>query len=108
MAAVVDTGGAYLRVSDEEILAAIPVLARGSGVFAEPAAAAAYAGAVAAADRGLVGADDEIVILATGSGLKDVPSAMRAVADAGTEPLRIPPQIDALERALSDRKDHRP
>ena len=108
MAAVVETGGAYLRVSDEEILAAIPVLARGSGVFAEPAAAAAYAGAVAAADRGLIGTDDEIVVLATGSGLKDVPSAMRAVAAAGTEPLRIPPQIDALERALSDRKDHRP
>lgn len=105
MAAVTETGGAYLRVSDDEILAAIPLLARGSGVFAEPAAAAAYAGAIVAADRGLVGSDDEIVVLATGSGLKDVPSAMRAVTAAGTEPLRIPPDLEALDRALSARKD---
>jgi threonine synthase len=41
MAAVVDTGGAYVVVSDDEILAAIPVLARGCGVFAEPAGAPA-------------------------------------------------------------------
>ena len=105
MAAVTETGGAYLRVSDDEILAAIPLLARGSGVFAEPAAAAAYAGAIAAADRGLVGSNDEIVVLATGSGLKDVPSAMRAVTAAGTEPLRIPPDLEALDNALSARKD---
>ncbi|HRO25579.1 MAG TPA: threonine synthase, partial [Promineifilum sp.] len=34
MAAVKETGGAYLTVTDDEILAAIPTLARGSGVFA--------------------------------------------------------------------------
>ena len=105
MAAVTGTLGAYLRVTDDEILGAIPLLARGSGVFAEPAAAAAYAGAIAAADRGLIGADDEIVVLSTGSGLKDVPSAMRAVAAAGTEPMHIPPDLDALDAALSARKD---
>ena len=33
MAAVVETGGAFVTVSDEEILTAIPLLARGSGVF---------------------------------------------------------------------------
>ena len=37
MAAVKETDGAYVTVTDEEILAAIPALARGSGVFAEPA-----------------------------------------------------------------------
>ena len=35
-----------MRVSDEAIVAAIPALAQGCGVFAEPAAAAAYAGLV--------------------------------------------------------------
>ncbi|HEC36306.1 MAG TPA: pyridoxal-phosphate dependent enzyme, partial [Anaerolineae bacterium] len=39
--AVRQTHGAFIRVDDAEILAAIPTLARGSGVFAEPAAAAA-------------------------------------------------------------------
>lgn len=102
MAAVVETGGVYLRVSDDEILAAIPSLARGSGVFAEPAGAAAYAGLVAAADRGLVGPDDRAVVLATGSGLKDVASAMKAVAAVGTEPMRVDPNLEALKTALEN------
>jgi threonine synthase len=100
MAAVRETDGAYLRVSDDEILAAVPVLARGSGVFAEPAGAAAYAGLAAAVDRGLVGASDRVVVLSTGSGLKDVASAMKAVTAAGTEPMVIEPSLEALKQAL--------
>jgi threonine synthase len=100
MAAVVETDGAYLRVSDEEILAAIPALARGSGVFAEPAGAAPFAGLVAAVDEGLIRTDDRVVLLATGSGLKDVSSAMAAVAAVGTEPMRVDPNLDALKTAL--------
>jgi threonine synthase len=107
MAAVTETEGAFLRVSDDEILAAIPLLARGSGVFAEPAGAAAHAGLIAARDRGLVGSDDDVVVLATGSGLKDVPSVMKAVAAAGTEPMRVDPDLAELEAALNDRKDLR-
>ena len=105
MAAATETGGAYLRVSDERILAAIPVLARGSGVFAEPAAAAAYAGFASAVDRGLVSTDDEVVLIATGSGLKDVPSAMQAVMRTGPEPMRVAPDLEALKSALNQRKD---
>ena len=105
MAAVVDTGGSYLRVDDDRILAAIPTLARGSGVFAEPAAAAAYAGLEAAVEQGLVGAGDEVVVLSTGSGLKDVASVMKAVAAAGTEPVRIAPNMEALRAAIESRED---
>jgi threonine synthase len=109
MAAVRETGGAYLRVSDDEILAAIPTLARGSGVFAEPAGAAAYAGLVAAADRGLVGSNDRVVVLNTGSGLKDVASAMKAVESTGTRPLRVTPDLPALAAALrTAHPEHRP
>jgi threonine synthase len=103
MAAVKETGGSYLRVSDDEILAAIPVVARGSGVFAEPAGAAAYSGAVVAASQGLIGADETVAILSTGSGLKDVPSVMRGVERAGTTPIRVVPDIEALEAALSEK-----
>ncbi|MGB3712807.1 MAG: threonine synthase, partial [Candidatus Promineifilaceae bacterium] len=46
MAAVMETDGAYISVSDEEILSAIPALARGCGVFGEPAGVASYAGLV--------------------------------------------------------------
>lgn len=103
MAAVVETGGAYLRVPDTDILGAIPQVARGSGVFAEPAAAAAYAGMVAAADRGLVGAGDRVALLSTGSGLKDVASVMKGVASVGTIPLTVSPDLAALDAALEEK-----
>jgi threonine synthase len=73
------TQGAYVTVSDEEILAAIPELAQHSGVFAEPASAAAYAGLKQARREGFVTPDDRVVLLLTGSGLKDVNSAMKSV-----------------------------
>jgi threonine synthase len=101
MRAVTETGGSYLRVSDDDILAAMPLLARGSGVFAEPAGATAYAGLVDAVETGLVGAGDEVVVLSTGSGLKDVASAMKAVSAAGTKPMLVDPTLEALKEGLS-------
>jgi len=95
--AVRQTGGAFIRVDDDEILAAIPALARGCGVFAEPAAAAAYAGLVRAVAERIVSADDRVVVLATGSGLKDVASAMKAVA---RQPAIVEPTLAAVEKAL--------
>ena len=103
LAAVRETGGAYLRVPDDEILAAIPEMARGSGVFGEPAGATAWAGAKAAAAQGLIGDDDTVAVLNTGSGLKDVPSVMRGVEAVGTTPIRVAPDIDALDKALSEK-----
>ena len=100
MAAVVETDGAYLRVADDDILAAVPLLARGSGVFAEPAGAAAYAGLIAAVERDLIGTTDRVVVLSTGSGLKDVASAMKAVKAAGTEPMVVEPTLEALKKAM--------
>jgi threonine synthase len=94
--AVRETGGAYLTVSDDEILAAIRDLARAEAVFAEPAGAAAYAGLVKAVKQGLVNSDETIVCLITGSGLKDIKSAMQ-VAGEGT---RIEPSLDALRRVM--------
>jgi threonine synthase len=101
MAAVVETGGAFVTVSDEEILTAIPLLARGSGVFAEPAGAAAHAGLIKAVGQGLVVADERVVVLNTGSGLKDVPGVMMGVEQVGTQGYRIDANIDAL-REVAD------
>ncbi len=96
LAAVRETDGAYIKVTDEEILAAIPVLARGSGVFAEPAGAAAYAGLVKAVELGLVHPDERIVVLATGNGLKDIASARKSVG----EPLVVEKDLADVKRAL--------
>ena len=102
MAAVVETDGAYITVSDEEILAAIPQLARATGVFAEPAGAAAYAGLVKAVAEGLVSADERIVVLNTGSGLKDVAGAMKGVELVGTQPHRVEPDLADLQRLMAE------
>jgi threonine synthase len=102
MRAVVESGGAFVTASDEDILAAIPAMARGSGVFGEPAGAAAYAGLVRAAADGQIDADDRVVVLNTGSGLKDVAAARTAAEAAGTAPIRIAPTVDALEAALEE------
>lgn len=92
--AVRETGGAYLTVTDDEILAAIPELARGEAIFVEPAASAAYAGLKKAAAQGLIKSDERVVVMLTGNGLKDIASAMK-VAGAGTV---IEPTVEALKR----------
>jgi len=102
MAAVVETDGAYVTVSDDEILVAIPELAQKTGVFAEPAGATAYAGLVKAVEQGLVSPEDRIVVINTGSGLKDVASAMKAAEMTGAEPYRIKPDLEDVKRALGD------
>ncbi len=101
LAAVTETGGAYICLSDDEILAAIPELARSTGVFAEPAGAAAYAGLVKTVDKRLVSADEKIVVLNTGNGLKDVAGAMQAVDLVETKPFRVRPDLAALERVVA-------
>ncbi len=98
MAAVRETGGAYLQVTDQEILAAIPALARGCAVFAEPAGAAAYAGLLTAANAGLLGSDERVVVLVTGNGLKDVASALKSVGEVGTRPHRVTPDLEDVKR----------
>lgn len=81
---------------DEAILAAIPRLARGAGVFAEPAAAAALAGLESAIAGGQLARDSSVALLVTGNGLKDVAAARRSVGAA----LRVPPEPRAIRRAL--------
>jgi threonine synthase len=101
MAAVRETAGAFLRVTDEEILAAIPALAQGCGVFAEPAGAAAYAGLLKAVDKGLVSVDDRVVVVNTGSGLKDIQSVMKAVEQTETRVHRVTPDFQQLKAYLN-------
>ena len=93
--AATQTGGQYLTVSDEQILAAIAALGK-VGIFAEPAGATAYAGLVKAVEGGIINADDPIVVVNTGSGLKDVGAAMKAVSAA---PI-IEPSLGAVKRFL--------
>ena len=90
------SGGGGVAVSDEAIIAAIARLACLTGVFAEPAAAASLAGLETALDAGLVGRDERVVLLITGTGLKDRDAAARAVS----MPSAIEPDLDSLANRL--------
>jgi len=90
-----ETKGTYITIPDSEILRAIAELGR-MGVFAEPAGATAYAGLVKATASGVVGSDGPVLVLNTGSGLKDVKAAMQAVVEA---PI-IEPTLEAVKKIL--------
>ncbi len=89
--------GAGVIVSDDEILSAIPRLASLTGVFAEPAAAAALTGLERALAEGLVDRTERVVLMVTGSGLKDIAAAGRVIE----KPEAIAPTMDAVMTALS-------
>jgi threonine synthase len=78
--AVRESHGQALSVSDGEIIEAIKLLGKQAGVFAEPAGAAGFAGFLKALEAGIVGKNDTVVVLVTGSGLKDPESLAGSVA----------------------------
>ncbi len=90
-----ETNGDYIVVTDAEILGAITQLGK-IGIFAEPAGATSYAGLVKAIKAGLIQPDDPVLVLNTGSGLKDVRAAMQATGEAPV----IEPSLSALKKLL--------
>jgi threonine synthase len=93
---IIESGGDAIEVTDEEILHAGKELAENEGLFCEPAASAGYAGVVKALKQGIVSPDETIVTVLTGSGLKDVKSAMKTAG----EPIIIEPTISEVKRYL--------
>jgi threonine synthase len=91
--AILESGGRGIKVSDEQIVSAIPKLARETGVFVEPAAAAAYAGFMTFSERGLIKSDDRVLLMLTGNGLKDVGASRQVVGEA----MRVSPEIDVSD-----------
>lgn len=89
------TGGTYILVEDEEIVRAIPQLGK-LGVFAEPAGATAFAGFLKAVQQGLFDKNAKVVVMNTGSGLKDVNTAMKSVQAA---PI-IEPTLENVKKLL--------
>jgi threonine synthase len=90
-----ETHGGYVIVTDDEILSAIAQLGK-VGIFAEPAGAASYAGLVKARKTEMINSEQPIMVINTGSGLKDVRAAVQAVK----EPVIIEPTLSALKKAM--------
>jgi threonine synthase len=90
--AVVESGGFSVTVTDNEILSGQKTLAEKTGVFAEPAAAATVAALKKLRQSGQLGRKEQIVLLITGHGLKDVDAAMKNI--------RIPPSSEPTIEGL--------
>jgi len=95
--AISESNGVTVNVSDEEIMAAMRLLGKHAGVFAEPAGAAGTAGVKKAVETGLIERNASVVSIVTGNGLKDVNNAIRAAG----EPMSIRPEMDALLEAFA-------
>jgi len=72
--------GRAVIVSDEEILEAQRLGSSRAGLFAEPSSSCALAGYLKVMKE--IGKDETVVVMLTGSGLKDIKSAARAVGAA--------------------------
>lgn len=90
-------GGESITVSDEEIIEASAILSKNTGLFAEPAAATAFAGLLSYQKNGKITENSNNVVLLTGSGLKDLKSVNRMIKI----PESIHPSIDNLKNMLS-------
>jgi len=66
------SGGSAVAVEDAAILAAQRDLAEMEGIFMEPTSAAAFAGLAELAAEGTIARDERVVVVVTGSGLKDL------------------------------------
>jgi threonine synthase len=97
--AVRESEGAFVAVPDEAILDAMREGGRRAGVFGEPAGVAGLAGLRQAVEDGIVGRRASALAVVTGSGLKDVRTAIRAAG----EPFTLPPDDAALDEHLEER-----
>jgi threonine synthase len=89
--------GESLTVTDEEILEASAILSGNTGLFAEPAAATAFAGLLSYHRNGKIAAESDNVVLLTGSGLKDLKSVRKMLKI----PESINPSTDNLKKLFS-------
>jgi threonine synthase len=96
MSAVTESGGAFVAVSDEEILQSIPMLARKAGVFGEPAGVAGTAGVKRAVELGIIDRSESVMIVMTGNGLKDILSAIRAAGRT----IAVQPDLEKVRKVV--------
>jgi threonine synthase len=91
-----ESGGAFLAVSDHDILEAYHVLAEEEGLFCEPASAAAAAGFFKLMEDERLERGKTVVLILTGHGLKDPD---RALAEAPATK-RVPADFETVAHLL--------
>ena len=94
-----EVDGIIESVTDDEIVAAMQLLASTEGVFAGTAAGVTIAVLVKLAERGVIGRDDVTVALVTGNGLK----TQEAIDDRVKNRIEIQPSITSFQENLAER-----
>jgi threonine synthase len=94
---VKETGGSGARVTDEEILEAVQLLASTEGIFTEPAGGTTLAAAKKLIERGVIKSHESVVVCVTGNGYKTA-EVMRDRIEA---PIRIGRSLAEFERMVA-------
>ena len=108
LAALRETGGGTVAVTDEEILDAQDRLARDVGLCVEPASATVVAGVERLCSRGALDSDEDVVLIATGTGFRES-ARITSVVEAeetltkGIDELRS--TLESVIRRSSNRSD---
>jgi threonine synthase len=97
LAAILESRGLAVSISNQEILEAQTLLAKLEGVYAEASGVASLAGLIKLIDQGKIDKKDRVVVEITGSGLKEVGVGERG----GVGVPLINPDIRELGRILA-------
>jgi threonine synthase len=97
LAALRQSSGAAVALTDREILEAQALTGSLAGIFAEPAAATSVSAAKKLRDTGVIRPDETVVCNLTGHGLKQP----EAISVSGEEFASIAPTLTALQERIS-------
>ena len=84
--------------SDPQILAAEAMVAAQEGLFIEPASATAVAGAGILYASGALQHDESVVVIASGTGFKDMRSALSLIPEVPRIALSVEEMMRAVEK----------
>ena len=98
---ILDSGGYAATPTDDEIIAAIHLLARTEGIFTEPAGGTTVAGLMKLVESGHIERDERVVIYVTGNGLKAQDTLLKSLQ----RPPVIKPILSEFEKLTAPKID---
>jgi threonine synthase len=101
--AVKKSKGAWIAITDEQILESMKQLGSSEGIFGEPAGVAALAGVKEAIKTKIIKENETVTIIMTGNGLKDPLNAQKAVK----APTLVKPRLEDLKQIIEEKGEKR-
>jgi threonine synthase len=93
------SGGTGAAPDDEAIVSAMRLLAETEGIFTETAGGVTLAGTIQLIERGVIGADESVVICVTGQGLKTIDPLVSSLP----RPPVIAPKLSEFDSLAQER-----